>query len=376
MKKKPWVFSEKQLQALFGLLQKSGYTIIGPRQDQGVIKLLPLTHFNELPRGIHSEQVAGNYTLCTKEDDSFFQWLVGPDSFKRYLHPPRHKLFSVKIDEQDFSIMPQESEEPAEKLAFWGMRSCDLASLAILDRVLLNDMAQDQHYRNKRTGLFIVAASCTTSAASCFCTSMGNGPEPQQGYDILIQEYLKDGKAHHMASSGSAEGKQVLQTLCDVPANQNDITAYSQQIQRNIKQLDCNRLDTAGLAQTLKNASDHPHWDDIAARCISCANCTMVCPTCFCTSTDDRLDLTGEYAERWLNWDSCFNTDFSYIHGGALRPHTQSQYRHWLTHKISTWHDQFGSSGCVGCGRCITWCPVGIDLRNELKILQEEPRRD
>ena len=372
---KSWGFGEQQLQALFECLQNNGYTLIGPRLDQGIIKFHPLNDFNELPRGIHSEQTAGNYRLQTTEDGSFFQWLVGPDSFKRYLHPPRHKLFSVKIEEQNFSVI-QEETNPAEKLAFWGVRSCDLASLAILDRVLLDDMASDEYYRSRRANLFIVAASCTTSAASCFCTSMGDGPEPRQSYDVLIQEYLKEGKARHIASSGSAAGDRILHNLCDTPADENSVAAYQQQLQHNIEQLNRNRLDTTGLAQTLKQASEHPHWDEIAARCISCANCTMVCPTCFCITTDDRLDLTGEYAERWLTWDSCFNTDFSYIHGGAVRPNTRSQYRHWLTHKISTWHDQFDSSGCVGCGRCITWCPVGIDLRTELKVFQEDLRRD
>jgi len=373
--KKPWDFAEQQLQALFECLQNNGYTLIGPRVDQGIIKLLPLNHFNELPRGIHSEQAAGHYRLQTTEDGSFFQWLVGPDSFKRYLHPPRRKLFSVTIDEQDFSVMSEDAN-PAEKLAFWGMRSCDLASLAILDRVLLGDMTPDEYYRNRRANLFIVAASCTTSATSCFCTSMGNGPEPGQGYDILIHEYLEDGIARHMASSGSAAGDQVLRNLSDTLADEKDIASYRQQIQHTIEQLNRNRLDTTGLARTLKRASEHFHWDDIATRCISCANCTMVCPTCFCTSTDDRLDLTGEHAERWLNWDSCFNSEFSYIHGGAVRPSTRSQYRHWLSHKFSTWYEQFDSTGCIGCGRCITWCPVGIDLRTELKVFQEDTHRD
>ncbi len=120
----------------------------------------------------------------------------------------------------------------------------------------------------------------------------------------------------------------------------------------------------------MRNLS-HPRWDDVAARCLSCANCTMVCPTCFCTSVEDSSDLTGTETSRSRRWDSCFTMDFSYIHGGSVRSSTKSRYRQWMTHKLATWVDQFGSSGCVGCGRCITWCPVGIDITEEVRAIRD-----
>jgi ferredoxin len=95
----------------------------------------------------------------------------------------------------------------------------------------------------------------------------------------------------------------------------------------------------------------------------------MVCPTCFCSTVEDTTDLTGAIAERWQVWDSCFNADHSYLHGGYVRKTTGSRYRQWITHKLATWHDQFGMSGCAGCagcGRCITSCPVAIDITEEL----------
>ncbi|WP_325063331.1 4Fe-4S dicluster domain-containing protein [Halovulum marinum] len=129
------------------------------------------------------------------------------------------------------------------------------------------------------------------------------------------------------------------------------------------------------IPDLLRENPDHPHWDVVADRCLSCANCTLACPTCFCSDVEDVNDLTGDHTERWRTWDSCFTADFSYVHGGSVRRSTKSRYRQWLTHKLSTWHDQFGSSGCVGCGRCIAWCPVGIDITAEAAAFAAGPQQ-
>ena len=133
-------------------------------------------------------------------------------------------------------------------------------------------------------------------------------------------------------------------------------------------------LNTIGLKNLLYSSYDHPRWDNVAARCLSCTNCTMVCPTCFCTTIKDATDLAGQTAERWKEWDSCFTTEFSYIHGGSVRASVKSRYRQWLIHKLATWNDQFDVLGCVGCGRCITWCPVGIDLTEEIRAIRGTER--
>jgi ferredoxin len=130
-------------------------------------------------------------------------------------------------------------------------------------------------------------------------------------------------------------------------------------------------LKTQNLPQILHDNFEHPRWEDVAKRCLSCANCTMVCPTCFCSTVEDVTDLTGEHAERWRRWDSCFTTDFTKVAGGNMRMSTRTRYRQWLTHKLSNWVEQFGTMGCVGCGRCITWCPVGIDITAEATAIRE-----
>jgi ferredoxin len=131
------------------------------------------------------------------------------------------------------------------------------------------------------------------------------------------------------------------------------------------------QMPALDIRELLRESRESPHWADVAERCLTCGNCTMVCPTCFCTTTEDTTDLTGDHAERWQHWASCFELDFSYLHGGGVRLSGASRYRQWITHKLSTWHDQFGGSGCVGCGRCIAWCPVGIDITAEVARLAE-----
>lgn len=128
-------------------------------------------------------------------------------------------------------------------------------------------------------------------------------------------------------------------------------------------------MPDADLQTALPALFDSPRWSEIADRCLGCTNCTLVCPTCFCSTVEDTSALDGTAATRSRRWDSCFTMDFSSVHGAPIRASTASRYRQWLTHKFATWHDQFGSSGCVGCGRCITWCPVGIDITTEVRAL-------
>ncbi|MBZ0254314.1 MAG: 4Fe-4S dicluster domain-containing protein, partial [Candidatus Methylomirabilis sp.] len=129
-------------------------------------------------------------------------------------------------------------------------------------------------------------------------------------------------------------------------------------------------LNTDGVKELLYANAEHPRWAETAERCLSCANCTMVCPTCFCSTVEDVSDLSGEAAERRRKWDSCFTMDFSYLVGGSVRGSGAARYRQWMTHKLGSWIDQFGTSGCVGCGRCIAWCPVGIDITEEAEALR------
>ncbi len=366
----PAVLDRDGLNALVAALVAQGRTVIGPTVRDGAIVLAELTSADALPYGWGVELDAGRYRLVPREDGAAFAHSAGPQSWKSYLHPSRERLWSAdRTPEGDVSFTPDEPEVPS--YAFLGVRPCDLRAIEIQDRVLTGGRYADDGYGRRRCKALLIAAECTEPGATCFCVSTGGGPAADPGYDLALTEIV-DGDGHRfLVRVGSDEGAELLD---GIPHRSADpvteetadaaVDAARDRMGRSLPPVDLRALMGASL--------DAERWDDVAARCLTCGNCTMVCPTCFCTTTEEVTDLTGDHTERWQRWDSCFDLDFSYLHGGPVRSSARSRYRQWLTHKLSTWHDQFGTSGCVGCGRCITWCPAGIDITEEVAALDAE----
>jgi formate hydrogenlyase subunit 6/NADH:ubiquinone oxidoreductase subunit I len=257
-----------------------------------------------------------------------------------------------------------DAEQP--RFAFLGVRACELAAMEVQDRTFLHGPYVDPIYQQRREQAFIVAVNCTQAAPTCFCTSMHTGPRCSKGFDLALTE-LRDG---FIAEVGSENGQNLVARLGTSDPTPEQLSSATAARQRAVDEI-TRRLDTTDIRDLLLNNLEHPRWSEVATRCLSCTNCTMVCPTCFCSSVKEVSDLRNEHVERQREWDSCFNFDFSYMNGGVVRDETRSRYRQWLTHKLASWHDQFGTSGCVGCGRCITWCPVGIDLTEEVAAIRE-----
>jgi len=359
------------LDALIGKLGADGFHVAGPRYRDGAIVLDDITGAAELPQGWLDEQAGGHYRLH-REGDALFGYTVGPQSWKKFLHPPREVLWRTVRDDGAVKMVA-ESPNP-QPLAFIGVRSCELAAIAIQDRVMTGGPYADPRYGARRKTAFIVAVNCGRAVDTCFCSSMGTGPRAKTGYDIALTEIATGEQAQFLVEAGTERGAAVLGQLPSRAASPDDIDAAAAATEQAVSQIS-RKIETEDLPAILKSRPDHPRWNDVAARCLSCGNCTMVCPTCFCTTVDDASDLDGGGTSRTARWDSCFTSDFSYIHGGVVRESTRSHYRQWMTHKLATWHDQFDTSGCVGCGRCITWCPVGIDITEEAAQIRAVPQK-
>lgn len=351
---------------LIEALLASDWRVIGPQVRDRAIVYEPMTSASALPQGVIDRQAPGSYGLEMDSSDRWFDYVVGPQNWKRWLFPPHQKLWSAKREADGFSVTQVPFDWP--QTAFFGIRPCDLAALEILDRVLGPDGADDPAYQKRRADTLIVVVQCARSGPTCFCASMNTGPHATGGYDIALTE-LEDGKI--CMTAGTPRGLEITRSLDAEPAIDEHLLAARSAGQAAARQQV--RSMPAGIADTLKSAPESPQWDEVASRCLACANCTLACPTCFCTDVEDTNDLSGDNAERTRVWDSCFNLDFSYIHGGEVRTSIKSRYRQWMTHKLSSWHDQFGTSGCVGCGRCIAWCPVGIDITEEAKTFDPTP---
>ncbi|MBF6168577.1 4Fe-4S dicluster domain-containing protein [Streptomyces gardneri] len=359
------VIDRAGLDRLVDVLRERGYRVIGPQVRDGAIVLDELDGGRRLPAGWGVETAPGRYRLHRRDDEAVFAHSAGPGSWKQFLHPPRRKIAQLGPD-----LEMEPVEDTPVRSAFLGVRGCDLTSIAILGQVLGGGAHPDASFTARRKDLFVVAANCTEPGGVCFCASMGTGPGVSAGYDLALTERI-DAQGHRfLVDVGSEDGEEILAELTARPADAEEVTnaraavsAAADRMGREMPEVDIRAL--------LHDSRESSHWQDVASRCFTCGNCTMVCPTCFCTSTEEVTDLTGDHAERWEHWSSCFELDFSYLHGGSVRQSGESRYRQWISHKLSTWYDQFGSSGCVGCGRCIAWCPAEIDLTAEVARLAE-----
>lgn len=355
------------LQALVDALRGRGYRVIGPRPREGALVLADITSVDDLPRGIGDDQAAGHYRTRAREDEALFGFAATAQSAKPLLFPPDEQLWRGTRAGEGFEVAPRDPE-PAP-VALLGIRGCDLAAIGIHDTVLLGRDAVDAHYATRRAHSFLVAVTCATPAGTCFCASMGTGPKPGPGADLTLTELLDPHR--FLVEVGSATGEDVLAELSTTPATPADEAQAEAVVAGAVAHMG-RQMRTDDLRTLLYSSAESPRWNDVAERCLACTNCTMVCPTCFCTSVEDVSDLSGDVDERHRVWDSCFSMEYSRLHGGAVRTSTSARYRQWLTHKLAAWTDQFGTSGCVGCGRCITWCPAGIDLTAEVAALRED----
>jgi formate hydrogenlyase subunit 6/NADH:ubiquinone oxidoreductase subunit I len=354
------------LQALVDALWADGRTVLGPVAEQGVLVHAEVRSVGDLPRGVADDQQPGRYRLGERADESLFGYAAVPQSWKATFFPTRSLMWRGTRGTD--GVTRDEPERPDRPLALLGVRACDLAAISVQDRVLRDRVggrpAADPQYTRARDDVLVVAVTCGAPADTCFCAAAGTGPRPGGGADLVLTELLEPEHVF-LAEAVTDRGRALLDAIPGRPPTEEDRTAADEVVAGAVAQQQ-RSMPAGDLRARLLARAESPAWDDVARRCLACTNCTLVCPTCFCTTVEDVTDLAGASSERWRVWDSCFTGGFSYVHGGSVRASTRSRYRQWLTHKFATWQDQFGTSGCVGCGRCIAWCPAAIDVTAEL----------
>lgn len=353
------------LDALVSELVSRGFYVYGPRVSSGAVLYERITRLTDVARGVRDLQAPGRYAIEEGAVDRVFGYTVPAQSLKPLFHVPVEPIVRLRRSKTGAEVVPIPVLE--RRVAVVGARACDLAALLIQDRTLLG---VDPRYTARRKGLFVINVNCATAGATCFCASMGTGPRALEGYDLCLTELPASAEPEFLVEVGTDAGAELLRGIDSVPASleARSSPCRAAESARGAMQ---RRLEVERLPEVLYESLEHPRWDDVAARCLACGNCTMVCPTCFCGAVEEELDATGNELVRSRRWDSCFTSEFSELHGHPVRGEIRSRYRQWLTHKLGGWWHQFDTSGCVGCGRCITFCPTGIDITEEVAALRD-----
>lgn len=353
---------------LLSRLKEEGYLPIGPRIRNESLVYEEIERLDDLPQGYSTEQKPGYFRLVREKHARYFDIIPGAHSWKQFLFPSRIDLFTLHKNGNGWENVTPLPETPS--YAFIGVRACELAAIQIQDNIFMRPDFTDPIYRARRQRVFIVAVNCTHPAGTCFCTSMGSGPRVKEMFDLSLTE-LDD---VFVLTIGSQVARRMMTGIPFEDASGYVLTNAEHRLNHAEQQMR-RRLDTSDLPELILEHLDHPYWNEIGKRCLSCASCTQVCPTCFCWDTTDEMSLDGKSTKRTRVWDSCFNPGYSHQAGGNTRPTIYSRYRQWLSHKLGTWKQQYGTLGCIGCGRCITWCPAEIDITEEVSALRSEVKR-
>ncbi len=345
-----------ELKTLFDQIKSRDYNIIGPKLENSAVRLKNLSDFAEIPYGFGDEQAPGRYRVA--ENGGAFR--NGPDSPKMLLYPPELLLFTVKPD-LDIEYPSYEFK----RTALFGIKPCDLAAIKIMDDV--QGTLGDQYYTRMREKLLLVVENCTEPGETCFCSTMGTGPFATRGFDISYTRLEED---LVLFQPGSDLGVELLSELSLEPASDEVVDRFRAVMTEASKKARA-EFSLENLPEILEIGVEAETYRKIAEKCLGCANCNMVCPTCFCFDIVDEPELDGS-AKRIRIWDGCHSYSYGQVAGGHFRKSLHARYRHWVLHKFVYWIRQFGAFGCVGCGRCITWCPAGIDIRQVIKDVLKE----
>jgi len=304
--------------------------------------------------------------ILIRKIDSPSQVILGhgnaKESPKSALFPQRETLFRYRAEKGEAEVdVPQDK---ARDRVLFGIRPCDARGLLLLDKVFKGDCS-DPYYVGKRAGTVVVSLGCDDPNPSCFCLSMGGGPCSKEGSDLLLLD-LGD---RYLAEAGSEKGVALFDDQVFEPFNDESL-ALAEKVRRESEASMKPVALRENLEERLEGIFNDPVWNDVAEACLGCGICTYLCPTCHCFDLCD--EAAGTTGERIRVWDSCQFALFTHQASGFNpRPTVRERFRQRIMHKFSYLPKTRAMMGCVGCGRCVTECPVNLDIREVLISISE-----
>jgi ferredoxin len=286
---------------------------------------------------------------------------------KMFIYKPKEDILRFRMED---TLSIEECSPEIEKQVIVGIHSCDIHAILYLDKTFLGAFT-DPYYKARRDNSFLIALNCMQVSENCFCSSVGTGPhlKAQSGYDIVLtdfeEDYLVELKSARSFELFNLKGKKAG------PGVWKGKSKKEESLLKSFKKI----IDVKGIDDLFMKNLDHHVWAETAdERCLSCSNCVMVCPTCFCYDIVDEMSMDLTEVRRFRQLDACQDLRFAAVHGGNFRGTRASRLRQFVMHNLN-YTSQYGLIKTVGCGRCITWCPTKIDLTEMAKEIQRSPIR-
>mgnify|MGYP006295720965 CR=1 FL=1 len=308
-------------QTIFSKLNEltTEYDLIAPVKDKKLVRFKNISN---------TDQIASDY-------------INSKYSIKKFFLPSKEILFEYNKE----SI--KENLDKTKRI-FFGIRPCDVHSLLVMDKLMLGDDMEDIYYKSRRNNSVIISVKCNESGENCFCQSLGTD-KLQEGFDILLYENGED----YLVEIGSEKGKKIIDQI-----NEKEKTSKIPE-----DCLECDREIPEQQIEKFKKAFEDPIWEEEVKRCFSCAGCTTTCPTCGCFDVKDDPNLDLETGKRMRLDASCQLKNYTGVAGGhVFREDRAKRFKHRYYHKFKYFPEQYDKYMCIGCGRCISNCPAGIDL--------------
>ncbi|MBS3977633.1 MAG: 4Fe-4S dicluster domain-containing protein [Syntrophomonadaceae bacterium] len=266
-------------------------------------------------------------------------------------------MYSYTVTEGGMGVVLEEIDHKPARQVIVGIRPCDVQSVQVMDEVFLTKGYVDKLYKEKRDHTCLVALGCLSPLPTCFCSSMGLNPMAAPGADLMMYDL---GDSYGIIPQSEA-GEALIASLGGLVLDGGQVPAGNP----------CTlKVDTEGLTAKLQKMFEHPLWNKVNQKCLACGTCTYLCPTCHCFDIQGKNK--GDEGYKFRCWDSCMYPEYTLMAGGHQpRSSKKERLRQRFLHKLQYMPERYHAWGCVGCGRCLAYCPVQVDITRFMRDVKE-----